>query len=102
MTSDEYGNAMKQTVEEEFQDNLDRYEKMKSTVQAYTNKRECSFQDYVYHVLQDQWLRKVFSGAIFVNTNVPEKMFRICSTQNEITELPDDSKQIFRSNFLIA
>ena len=63
---------------------------MKSNAQAYTNKRECNVEDYVYHVLQCQWLSKIFSGVIFASTNVPEKRFRTCSTQNEITELPDD------------
>ena len=43
---------MKQAVKEEFQINLDSYEKMKLIVQAYTNKRKCCVQDYVYHVLK--------------------------------------------------
>ena len=51
---------------------------------------------------QGLWLRKIFPGVIFANINVPEKWFRIFSFQNEVTELPDDSTQIFRSKYLVV
>lgn len=34
--------------------------------------------------------------VIFANTTVPENLFRVCLSQNEINELHDDSRQILK------
>ena len=90
--------AMKQAVQDAFEKELDNYEQMKSVANAYINKRECSIQECVYHILPGQWLRKTFPGVIFANSNVPEKRFRVCLNEDEIFELPEDSNKIFKRN----
>ena len=79
-SEDECSQAMSQAVKEAFEHNLDNYQQMKSVAHSYVNKRECSIQECVYHILPGQWLRKTFPGVIFANSNVPEKRY--------ITNLP--------------
>ena len=50
-------------------------------------------QEAVYYCLPELWLRKVFPGAIYANTNIPEKRFKSF-------ELPDKSEDIFKKNML--
>ena len=50
---------------------------MRSVENAYLNKKICSIQECVYHVLPGHWLRRTFPGVIFANSNVPEKRFGI-------------------------
>ena len=54
----------------------------------------------MYHILKGQWLRKTFPGLIFPNSNVPEKRFRICLNQDELSELPADSKNTFKQDMV--
>ena len=63
---------MKQAVKEEFQINLDSYEKMKLIVQAYINKRKCCVQDYVYHVLKASGWEK-FSLVLYLPTLMSQR-----------------------------
>ena len=67
----------KQAVHDAFEKELDNYEQMKSVVNACINTRERSIQECIYHILPGQWLKKTFPGVIFVNSNVPEKRFRV-------------------------
>ena len=57
-SGDECTQAMSQAVKDAFEKDLDNYEQMKSVAYAYTNKRECSVKECVYHSLSCQWLRK--------------------------------------------
>lgn len=50
--------------------------------------------------LPELWLRKVFPGVIYANTNIPENHFKIVGFQKEISELPDESDNIFIKNIL--
>ena len=52
----------------------------------------------VYHILAGQRLRKTCPGVIFANSNVPEKRYRICRDEKDISELPEDSTGIFKRN----
>ena len=92
--------AMKQAVRDAFEKELNNYEQMKSVANAYINKRECSIRECVYHISPGQWLRKIFPGVIFANSNIPEKRFQLCLAENEISELPKDSKKIFKRNMV--
>ena len=92
--------AMKQAVRDAFEKELNNYEQMKSVANAYINKRECSIQECVYHILLGQWLKKAFPGVVFANSNIPEKGFRLCLAKHEISELPEDSKKIFKRNMV--
>ena len=99
-SEDECSQAMSQAVKEAFEHNLDNYQQMKSVAHSYVNKRECSIQECVYHILAGQWLRKTFPGVIFANSNVPEKRYRICRDEKDISELPEDSTDIFKRNMI--
>ena len=79
---------------------LNKYEQMKSLANAYINKRKCSIQECVYHILPGQWLRKTFPHLIFANSNIPEKNFPLCLAEHEISELPEDSKKIFKQRMV--
>ena len=39
---------------------------------------------------------KKIPGVIFANSNIPEKRFQLCSDENEISELPENSKKIIK------
>ena len=97
-SEDECSQAMSQAVKEAFEHNLDSYQQMKSVAHSYVNQWECSIQECVYHILAGQWLRKTFPGVIFANSNVPEKRYRICRGEKNISELPEDSTDIFKRN----
>ena len=89
--------AMSQAVKEASEDKLDNYQQMKSVAQTYVNKRECSIQECVYHVLSGQLL---FPGVIFANSSIPEKRYRICREEKDISQLPEDSRDIFKKNVI--
>ena len=67
---------------------------------AYINERDCGIQECVYHILFGQWLRQTFSGVIFANGNIPEKRFRLCLAEHEISYLPENAKKIFKRNMV--
>ena len=85
--------AMKQAVRDAFEKELNNCEQMKSVPNVYINKKECSIQECIYHILPGQWLRKTFPDVIFANSNIPEKRFRLCLAEHEISELPEDPKR---------
>ena len=83
-SEDESTEAMKQAAKEAMKSNISAYEQMKSIARAYITKCECSIQEAVYHVMPELWLRKSYPTVIFINTNLPEKRFRICRTEEGI------------------
>ena len=90
--------AMKKALEEccdlEFKD------RMKKIAIAFLSHRQCSVQEAVYQLLPELWLRKTFPVVTFANTNLPEKRFKMCKSQKELEELPDDSFEVFKRNDL--
>ncbi|XP_066915086.1 uncharacterized protein [Clytia hemisphaerica] len=99
-SEDEVSHAMTQAVQDAFENGGDKYEQMKSVAHAYVSKREVSVQEAVYLSMPQLWLRKLYPGVTFANTNVPEKRFRMCLSEDEISELPEDSTSIFKKNML--
>ena len=99
-TEDECSHAMNQAAQEAFLNNTDAYTKMKSIARAYTTKREVSVQEAVYLVMPELWLRKVFPGVLFANSNSPEKRYKVCLSEKEMSSLPDSSTAIFKRNML--
>ena len=65
--------AIKQVVREAFDNKLDQFNTVKNILKAYTNNKECSAQEAVYHILLELHLRRVFLGVLFINTNLPEE-----------------------------
>ena len=49
-SEDQCTHAMSKAVKDVFEKNLDNYEQIKSVAYAYTNKIECSIQEFVYHI----------------------------------------------------
>ena len=89
-SEDECCLAMTQAIRDASERELDNHEQMRSVANAYLNKRECCTQECVYHVLPGQWLKRTFPGAIFANSSLPEKRFRIFLSENELIDLPED------------
>ena len=73
---------------------------MKAIAKGYITNRECSVEEAVYLIMRELWLRKIFPQVIFLNSNLPEKRFRIFKKKAEIYELPGDSSDIFQRNML--
>ena len=64
------------------------------------SKLECSIQEAVYQVMPELWLRKVFPGVLYVNSNIPEKRVRMMWSKKEIFELPERSRDIYKRNMV--
>ena len=60
----------------------------------------CSIQECVYQLLNSQWLRKAFPDVGFAKSSLPEKRYRICLSEEEILELPEESTDVFKRNML--
>ena len=73
---------------------------MKAIAQAYASNRECSVQETVCHCLPELFLRKVFPGVMYANTNISEKRCKILRSQQKISKLTDESEDIFKKNML--
>ena len=100
ISEDECTHAMSEAVKDAFEKNLDNYKQIKSVAYVYTNERECSIQECVYRILSSQWLRETFPGVVFANSNHPEKTYRIFLSEEQISELPQESTNIFKRNMI--
>jgi len=78
----------------------DKFDTMCKIAQAYTDNRECSVQEAVYQLMPELWLRKGYPQVMFVNTNLPENRFHMFKSEEELSELPDDSENVFKKNIL--
>ena len=99
-TEDETSEAMKQAVKDSINGKKSDFERMKAIARTYATKRECSVQEVVYLVMPELWLQKTFPKVLFLNSNIPEKRYRIFQNKEEIHELPEDSTDIFQRNML--
>ena len=77
-----------------------KFDTMHKLARAYSDNRECSVQEAVYHLMPELWLRKCYPAVSFINTNLPESRFRICKSEDELEELPEESEEIFKRNML--
>ena len=99
-SEDESSQAMKQAAAEAYNSGHTVFERMKSVAHAYRTHREMSVQEAVAIVLPEIWLRKTSPAVIFANSNLPEKRYRVCRTQEEVLNMPEDSTNIFKRNML--
>ena len=97
---DECSESMKEAFKESLQKEAGPYEQMKSMAHAYASKCECFLQDAVYQVMPELWLRKVFPGVLYLNSNIPEKRVRMMLSKKEISELPEDNTDIYKRNMM--
>ena len=73
---------------------------MKTIAKACLSNWEYSVQEVVYYILPELKLRRIFPAVYFVNTNLPEETVWVLLSKKELSELPDDSSNIFKkSNF---
>ena len=74
---------MRLATKETFDNYLITYKTMRGIVGAYVNKRECSVQDAVYHVLPELHMRKIFPVCLcFANSNIPEEYINILKSEH--------------------
>ena len=92
---DETPEAVKQAAKEAMNASKTEFETMKPIAKAYSTKRGCSVQETVYHFLLEVWLRKIFPKVIFMNSNMPEKRYKIFKKKCQIDELPEHSAEIY-------
>ena len=97
---DECSESMKQAFKESLQKEAGSYEQMKSVAHAYASKCECFLQEAVYQIMPELWLRKVFPGVLYLNSNIPEKRVRMMLSKKEIAELPEDNTDIYKRNMM--
>ena len=90
--------SIRQAAKKAFQNNVSLYDKIKTTLRAYTSKRECSVQEAEYLILTELHLRRVFVAVDFVNRNMPYYQARTFSSEKEIENLPDDSRNTFKKD----
>ena len=50
--------------------------------------------------MPELWLRKVFPGVLYVNSNIPEKRVRMMLSKKEIAELPEDNTDIYKRKMM--
>ena len=89
---------MKEAAKEAYENNMHHHDTMKTTAKVYLNSRECSVQENVYRILPELKLRRIFPTVYFVNTNLPEERVQILLSEKKLSELPDDSPNIFKKS----
>ena len=52
----------------------------------------------MYHILPELKLRRIFPAVYFVNLNPPEERVQVLFPEKEISELPDDSLNVFKKS----
>lgn len=97
-TEDESSEAMKKAASQALETGDTLFKQMKSIANAYRNHREMSVQEAVAITMPEIWLRKTFPAVVFANSNTPEKRYRVCRSEEEISNLPPDSTDIFKRN----
>ena len=97
---DEMSEAMKQVAKETLLGNKSDYEKMKIIARAYTTRRKNSVREAVYLLMPVFWSCKIFPRVFFLNSNLPEKRYKIFKKNADIVELLYDSTNLFQRNML--
>ena len=92
--------SMKQAAKEAGMSGMTEKEKMRAVAKDYSKKRECSVQEAVYLLMPELWLRKTFSKVIFLNSNVPEKRYRMFRSKEDLEGVLGDGTDIFQLNML--
>ena len=72
------------------------HDSMKTIAKAFLGNWECSVQKTVYHILPRLKLRRIFPGAYFLITNLPEEKIQVLLSEKELRELPEGSWNFFK------
>ena len=89
--------AMKHVVQEIKLQNLSARVAMKKLAYLFICSRQMSVQEAVYLCLPELWLRKYQPRVMFLNTNLCQERIRLLKTEKELLEMPEDSKDIYKS-----
>ena len=89
---------MKQAAKKAYESNMHHHDTMKKIAKAYLSSRECSVQEAAFHILPELKLRRIFRAVYLVNTNLPKERVQVLLSENELSELPDDSPDIFKKS----
>ena len=73
---------------------MHHYDAVKSIDEAYLSNRKSSVNEAVYHILPELKLTRILPTVYFVNTNPREERVQ----EKELSELPDDSPNIFKKS----
>ena len=90
--------TMKQAAKEAYENNLHHHDTMKTIAKTCLSSRGCSVQEAVYHVLPELKVRRIFPAVHFLNTNLQEERVQVLLSEKELTELQDDSPNIFKKS----
>ena len=97
----EISEVMKQAAKEASMSGKTELEKIRAVAKAYSKKRECSVQEAVDLLMPEFWLRKTFPKVIFLNSNVPEKRYRMFRSKENLEGVVlGDSTNTFQRNML--
>ena len=80
--------------------NLNVKDTLRKIGAAFLNTREVSSYKCVYRCLPELRLRKTFPGTVFINIELPEKRIRTRKSNQQISELEDDSTDIYNSDIV--
>ena len=97
---DQCSETIKQIIKEVLDSGVGSCKQSKSVTYAFISKRECSLQEAAYHLVLKLWLRKIFLGVHYANSNICEKCNRMMLSKKEISELPEDSTGIYKRNMI--
>lgn len=89
--------AMCETAKRARELNLTSKETMEAISISFVNSREVSKQESVYRCLPMLYLRKIFPGTLFVDTNLKDDRVRMLRSRAELEELEPDSSDIYCS-----
>ena len=80
------------------EENLDIHNTLRKIRAAFLSSREISSQECVDRCLSELWLRRTFPGTVFITTALPSERVKMRKTDKELSELDDDSTDIFHFN----
>ena len=93
---------MKQAAKEALSGNKSHYEKIKAIAAYMLQKWNALIRKAMHLFIPQLWLRKIFPKEVFLNSNLPDKRYKIFKKKNEIDVLPDDSTDLFQIICLIV
>lgn len=73
---------MKHVVQYEMESKLTIYDQTRSIAHTYLSKRECGVKECAFHILSEQRLKETDSLVTFEISNISEKRFRICLSED--------------------
>lgn len=93
---------MKQAVKKGAENNLDNHQQMllKSVAHGYSSQRERFVHKSVYHTMPEFWLRKIFRGVIYANSNLLAKPLKRILSENVVGELPHESRDLYKRTMI--